>query len=214
MRMKRAEAAVAEKAKARPKIEVGPRARYNVRMMVAQRFHRYCQSQGILADRRMPYGSMKTFIEDHILWKAKQKTLTSKKVHEWYRMWRSSFDNQMAALEDQPLKGQSEQTQLRSRAPLSLCQRARAPGGGRHHKVPLLRQALYEWWTSMRYAIDWKQLVANRRCRGKKNLARFPRSVLRVKVHQLLEDLAYACLLNGSPVQIVNPDSWWFKRCR
>ena len=57
-----------------------------------------------------------------------------------------------------------------------------------------------------RYAIDWKQLIANRRSRGKKNLARFPRSTLRLKVQQLLEDLAYAFLLSGSPVQSVKPD--------
>ena len=31
-------------------------------------------------------------------------------------------------------------------------------------------------------------------------------------MHQLLEHLAYACLLGGNPVQTLNPDSWWFKR--
>ena len=180
---KRAETAVAEKAKGRPKIELGPTARYSVKMMVAQRFHIYCHSQGILADERLPYGFMKTFMKDNILWKAKQKALTAKKIRQWYQSLQSSSSNEVAALADQPLKAQSEKSVLGSRAPLSKCQRVRAPGGGRHHKVPLLRQALYEWWSSMRYAIEWKQLAANRRSRGKKNLARFPRSLLRVKVH-------------------------------
>jgi hypothetical protein len=43
-------------------------------------------------------------------------------------------------------------------------------------------------------------------------LARFPRSVLKVKVQGLLADHAYACLLNGQPAQSFKPDGWWFRR--
>ena len=139
-----------------------------------------------------------------------QKGLTERKVRHWYLCWKSSPSNELAAR--QPLKGTKEKTALRSRAPVVDCERKKAPGQGRHHKLPLVRQALYEWWTSMRYAIDWKQLVANRRSRGKKNLARFPRAILRLNVYQLLEEHAYACLLNGVSVQKVDPNSWWFKR--
>ena len=155
---------------------------------------------------------MKEFIADNLLWKPKQKALTASKLRFWYQCWKSSPSKELAATKDQPLKGTKEKTALRSRAPVTDCQRKNGPRQGKHHKVPLVRQALYEWWTSMRYAIDWKQLVANRRSRGKKNLARFPRSILRVKVYQLLEDHAYACLLNGVSVQKVDPNSWWFKR--
>ena len=90
--------------------------------------------------------------------------------------------------------------------------RLRGPGGGAKYKAPMIRRALYEWWSSIRYAIDWKQLVENRRSRGKKHLCRFPRSILRIKVYQLLADHAAACILNGRPVVKINPDSWWFKR--
>ena len=141
-----------------------------------------------------------------------QKAMTGKRVRSWYQCWKSSPSKVLAATKDQPLKGTKDKTALRSRAPVTDCERKKAPGQGRHHKLPLVRQVLYEWWTSMRYAIDWKQLVANRRSQGKKNLARFPRSILHVKVHELLEDHAYACLLNGVSVQKVDPNSWWFKR--
>ena len=102
---------------------------------------------------------------------------------------------------------------LKSRAAKNDCYRKRAPGGGRHCKAPLVRQELYQWWASLRYAIDWKHIVAENRSRGlKKNLARFPRSILVYKVYQLLQEHAHACLLNGQPVQYFKPNSWWFRR--
>ena len=76
---KRGETAVAANTKAQEKIELGPNSRYHVKMVVAQRFHLYCHSRCIGTEQRMPYGFMKTFIADNILWKAKQKELTSKK---------------------------------------------------------------------------------------------------------------------------------------
>ena len=46
----------------------------------------------------------------------------------------------------------------------------------------------------------------------KKNLARFPISILRVKVDQLLREHAHASLLNGMPVRTFTPNSQWFAR--
>ena len=86
---RRAEAAVAEAAnekaeaaKEKPKIHVGQKPRHQVRMLVAQRFHIYCRSRGIGIDKRLPHGAMKTFANDSIVWKAKQKALQSNKVRD------------------------------------------------------------------------------------------------------------------------------------
>ena len=77
----------------------------------------------------------------------------------------------------------------------------------------MVREALYEWFTSMRYAIDWKKLRAELRSRGlKKNLARFPRSILVYKVYELLQDYAHSCLVSGVKVEGFKPSYWWFKR--
>ena len=135
-----------------------------------------------------------------------------KRIRTWYESWRSSSSNVVAAVADEPKQVASEKSMLRSRAPVPPCKRQRGHGGGRPHKSPLVRQALYEWWSGIRYAIDWTQLATDRRSRGKKNLARFPRSVLLIKVHQLIEEYAYASLLNGRPVESFKPNSWWFKR--
>ena len=76
----------------------------------------------------------------------------------------------------------------------------------------MVRNALYEWWSSIRYAIDWTQLIADNRSRGlKKNLARFPRDLMLVKTNQLLREHAHACLLNGHRVVSFKPCSLWFR---
>ena len=132
-------------------------------MLVARRFHTYCHTRGIDADEKLPYGFMKRFIADNIRRKPMQKALTGKRFRSWYQCWKSSPSKVLAATKDQPLKGTKDKTALRSRAPVTDCEREKAPGQGRHHKLPLVRQALYEWWTSMRYAIDgsnWSQIAA------------------------------------------------------
>ena len=88
----------------------------------------------------------------------------------------------------------------------------RACGGGRPHKAALVRKELYEWWASMRYAIDWKALAKDRRSRGKKLLARIPRAILRNKANQLFQGHACTALLNGTKVQTAIPDAHWFRR--
>ena len=102
---------------------------------------------------------------------------------------------------------------MKSRAPRPAHLRMRAAGGGRRHKAVIVRQELYEWYASIRFAIDWKRVIEENRSRGlKKNLARFPRSIMRVKVQQLLREHAHASILNGVRPQTFKPDSWWFQR--
>ena len=102
---------------------------------------------------------------------------------------------------------------MRSRAPKSAFYRKRAPGAGRRNRNPVVRQLFYQWWTSIRLAIDWKTLLAeNRSCGLKKNLARFPRPIPVFKVYQLLQYHARAYLLDGQPPQSFKPNSWWFTR--
>ena len=68
-----------------------------------------------------------------------------------------------------------------------MANRRRTPGGGRHHKAYCVRAAFYEWFSGIRYAIDWQQMIPENRGRGVQRVARFPRSVLRLKVQQLVQ---------------------------
>ncbi len=206
-------AVTAQEQDPKPRIHLSPNARYHTRVLVAQRFHSYCQTNGIVVEKRLPYGAMKTFIRDNIQWKAKQKVVSARSIREWYSKWRSSTSNVVAAVADiAPVQVSQTKSMLKSRAPVALCMRRRAQGGGRTPKAHCVREALYEWFSSIRYAIDWTQMIAENRSRGRKHLARFPRSVLKLKVQQLLQDYTYACLLNGVPVVSLKVDSWWCKR--
>ena len=125
----------------------------------------------------------------------------------WYRQWRQSpthLEASETAVAEMP-KGKTVcvKSLLRSRKHVADALRKRREGGGRHCVHPLVRQELYHWWCSIRYAIDWRQLIAENRSRGgtrKKNLARFPRSILLVKVWQLQTEYAHASLLSGVKV--------------
>ena len=183
-------------------------------MSVAARFHTFCQSRGVVFQQRMPYGLMKQFIEDNIIWNGNNNKhqLTSKTLRAWYSSWSGQHGSDVNAVAGQGKKVRKEMSFLKSRAPVAAHLRLRGLGAGRNYKAPLIRRALYEWFTSIRYAIDWKQLVENRRSRGRKHLARFPRSVLRVKLNQLQADQAAASILHGVRVVTITPTSWWFKR--
>ena len=84
---RRDETAVAAKAEEKgpdSKINASSCSQYNTRMLVAQRFHRYCLANAITVEKRLPYGAMKTFIKDNIEWTTNQKPLATNTVRKWY----------------------------------------------------------------------------------------------------------------------------------
>ena len=101
---------------------------------------------------------------------------------------------------------------MKSITPRQDCRRQRARGAGRKCKAPMVRYALYEWFTALRFAIDWRALIAENRSRGKKYFARFPMAIVKLKTHQLLAEFASASLLNGETPILFKPSSHWFKR--
>jgi hypothetical protein len=166
---KRAETAVAAAALKKDKILFCTNTPWSRQMQVAARFHKFCESRCIVVEKRMPYGAMKTFIKDNITWQSKQKKIQAKQIRSWYDSWRASPSNVAATVEDDSEKKSSERSALRSRAPKRDFERLRAHGAGRKFNAPLIRQALYEWFVSIRYAIDWNAMIENRRSRGKKS---------------------------------------------
>ena len=79
---------------------------------------------------------------------------------------------------------------------------------GRPHHCTLVREALYEWFIGLRYAVDWNKLAVLQKRR--KVMARFPRSVIQTKIHQLVQDYCAQCLLRGiKPVTFKVRSSWY-----
>ena len=76
-------------------------------------------------------------------------------------------------------------------------------------------EALYEWFASIRYSIDWKTVAGScfatpqsrRKC-----LARFSRSIIRTKASQLLQVYLHECLIRGLVAKGVQLRSRWFKK--
>ena len=191
------------------KIKLGTRATVAIRNVVAHRFHMYILENDILLDVSMPYGAIRTFIDENII---KKNRLQSKEVRIWYDKWRSNPANVQAAVDKRQRLPSASRNLLKSYAPVREHLRKRAPGGGRQFSAVRVRQELYEWWSGLRYAIDWQELADDNRSRGKKHLARFPRDFIKLKANQLVAEYVAACLLNGHRVTAVTVDSRWFKR--
>ena len=88
-------------------------------------------------------------------------------VREWHKSWLNEQCNGETAVAAQSL--------MKSRAPRPAHLRMRVAGGGRRHKAVIVRQELYEWYASIRFAIDWKRVIEENRSRGlKKTWRGFP----------------------------------------
>ena len=207
------ETAVAARKLPNHKMSVGPFPTIRCKRAVAKRFDVFLEMRGVALAQRLPRGYMMTFVAENFCLtdghKARPANAGSLQTYQNVRRWHR------ALVKDKP-DGETAvaaKSLLKSRAKKQECQRRRAPGGGRQCKAAHCRQELYEWFSSIRYAVDWKAVIANNRSQGlKKNLARFPRAILRVKLMQLLREHAHASLLNGVPVQSIKPDSHWFAR--
>ena len=164
---------------------------------------------GISLDKKLPRHTMSCVIKENIDWTVRKRKPKSSHVRSWYDKWRKSS----GMCDGAAVAEVSQKSLLKSRAPKQTCHRKRFPGAGHPYRCPLIRQEFYEWFTSIRYAIDWKKMRAELRSRGmKKHLARFPRSILVYKVYELLQDYAHACLVSGVKVEGFMPQNWWFKR--
>jgi hypothetical protein len=189
------------------KIKIGPNAKLSLRHEIAERFQKLRQQS--LDDReRLGWGVLKQFMQENIEWTGKGKQLPGRYIKRWHEEWLGSSTQAATA----KTKGIVQKSQLKSRARKINSQLHRSRGAGAHFLAPLVRKELYEWWSGLRHAIDWKALIEERRSRGKKHLARFPRQTIYLKVQQLLEDHAYASLINGIRVKSFVPNYWWCKR--
>ena len=77
--------------------------------------------------------------------------------------------------------------------------------------MPWLRRALYEWFATARYSIDWKGVRASLRSGGgRKCLARFTRQLVRQKARQLPQDYCFQSLIQGNRAVCVQLRGRWF----
>ena len=64
-------------------------------------------------------------------------------------------------------------------------------------EVIMIREELWQWWTSVRFAIDCSALATQNNAKGRKCLCRFPKSVIRWEVEQMQVEYTAAAMLRG-----------------
>ena len=100
-----------------------------------------------------------------------------------------------------------------SRPPVQYVRRQRRLGlqGTQPIRCARVRDALYQWFVSIRYSADWKACGAKARSSGQpKCLARFTRGLLRQKLKQLMTDYCSQCLVRGKTATTFQPTARWF----
>ena len=110
-------------------------------------------------------------------------------------------------------KAQHSQRLPSTRRLVRFHNRTRMNGGGRNYKCPWVREALYDWFVGMRYAIDWKrQRTLHSNGGGKKCAARFPRGLMYAKARSLMTDYVKAKVVSGEKPEAPVINAQWFVR--
>ena len=171
---------------------------------VSLALHEYCRSCGVDSKGKFPKGFLNDFMKERLTFVGSPLKEASRRIRLWYRAWEKK------GAPSHPQQS-CERNKRHCSSAVEPSKRQRAAGGQGHPQAcPIIREQLYEWWQSMRYSIDWKGLAAQNRSRGRKCLARFPRSVLKAKVLELIEAYCAECLLHGIPAKVFQIRArWW-----
>jgi hypothetical protein len=176
------------------------------RMQVAKAFDEFLVCMGWTPGTRIPRNAGVTFRAQYL----RGQIPNLRNLRIWHHKWRST--------DGKPLKSHGRPLKLDAVGKTKWPRRMKARGQqGRPHKCPWVREGLFEWYSSIRYSIDWSQVRARLHTPGLsssgvgKSLARFTRQLVRQKAQQLLNDYCATCLLNGVRVSAPNLSSNWFR---
>ena len=117
---------------------------------------------------------------------------------------------------DEPSRSSGRSTHLKngsSRPPVEYGRRQRrlCLQGTGSFRCAWVRDALYQWFVSIRYSVDWNSCEGKARSSGQpKCLARFTRGLLRQKLKQLMIDYCSQCLVRGKRPTTFQPTARWF----
>jgi hypothetical protein len=175
---------------------------------VAAAFDKYINKLGSEDVSRLPRSTVALFIGEQLNCASAGASFLkygSQNIRRWHKHWKSKHGHQTAVFKKQ-LKSNVRRVRFFQRKRINGLQ-------GKRSACPLVRQLLFEWFISMRYAIDWEKLGQHIRSSGKvKCMGRFPRSLLKAKVNQLLEDYCRESLIQGVALTTFKPRSDWWSR--
>ena len=177
------------------------------RMQTAAALDTFLRSTGWAAGTRLPRNACPHFLKTSLVWpKMKDVGTSCRMMRRWHAEWQKNTSLQTSSTELSTATTRSGGTML-------VWSRRQRQGSfqGRPVACPWLRQALFEWFMSMRYSIDWEAVRGSFRSgEGHKCMARFTKKLMRTKAEQLLQDYCYESLLRGLKPQSVKLTSkWW-----
>lgn len=179
-----------------------------VRLAVSKAYDEYLRCHG---KTTISWGITRDFIAKHL-----NLPRTMYKVSRTIIRWHRAYLREGKSLSEIGFDKHARKPRLGKHTLTRLSQRKRWYGGGRPPRIDIVRQHLYEWFICVRYSIDWKKFgQPQRSCGGikrRKCQARFPRSILKTKASQLVQEYAHECLVNGVTPQPVVLTYQWFKR--
>ena len=181
--------------------------RHKRRVCIA--FREFCEARGIKKGERLPHGIITKFLTQRVRWMRPMQLKNARQLlSKWFRL-SSNFMSLEAVHHRATPHGYRASV-------ISKFRKRRLGLQGRPVRAPIVRQGLFEWFVSMRYAVNWRKPSAAVALRNggepqKKCVARFPRVLLVAKCKQLLADYAYLCLMQGIAVKLFDPTDEWFK---
>ena len=186
------------------------------RMQVAAAYAKYLKDDGHGGGKRAPRNAVTRFVRDKLTWPWPVSDAGLKKnvrnVRMWHKSWQKSSGHSLEKSEHKKigmLQGKRGRLDYKEKR---MKDRQRGKGlQGRPCACAWVRRELFDWFVTMRYAVDWKKYNAECRSRGRyKAMGRFPRSLMRNKVKQLLHDYCLESLVHGVKVEAFQPTARWF----
>ena len=180
------------------------------RQEAAQMFDAELRTEGWAPGTRLPRTSATKFVAKLVWSKSMNMQLLGDKAKA-LRRWHHCFENVGV---DEP----SRSFKLKhgaARPPVENGRRQRRIGlqGTGSIRCAWVREALYQWFVSIRYSVDWKACEGKASSSGQpKCLARFTRGLLRLKIKQLMIDYCSQCLVKGIRPTTFQPTAAWFSR--
>ena len=194
---------VAQKLVAQEQVSICPTL-WKDRVKVARLYEEYLRSCGVIEGERAPRNALTKFVSQKIKWQFAVKN-PQRCVMRWHNNWlKDGKPHHRANHNMKPIcyKG------------VTNLHRRRATG---HQGAPLrcnwVRESLFDWFISMRYAIDWKTYnAALRSCGRYKAMGRFPAALVKKQAKIFLSQYMKERLLAGLASQAMVIDNRWLKR--
>ena len=119
------------------------------RMQVAKLYHDHLRSCGWQEGEKEPWGARTEFM-GRLKWGARGRMRwKTQSLGRWLRTFLAKD-----VVGGAPIRRATPRSKMWS-------QRQRGEGGGRSTKCEWLRQELFEWWSGVRYAVDWSSIKKN-----------------------------------------------------